>query len=41
MKAAGFINAVLFNLHEVVILYEPHSIKDEESSNDSAPDVFV
>ena len=32
MKAAGFVNAVLFNLHEVVVLYEPHSIKDEESS---------
>ena len=41
MKAAGFVNAVSFNLHKVVVLYEPHSIEDEESSNDSAPDVFV
>ena len=40
MKAAGFVNAVSFNLHEVVVLYEPHSIEDEESSNNSAPDIF-
>ena len=41
MKAAGFVNAVSFNLQEVVVLYDPHPIKDEESSNDSASDVFV
>ena len=41
MKAAGFVNAVLFNLQEVVVLYDPYPIEDEESSNDSASDVFV
>ena len=41
MKAAGFVNAVLFNLHKVVVHYEPHPIEDEESSNDSASEVFV
>jgi len=40
-RLVGFVNAVLFNLQEVVILYEPHPIEDEESSNDSASDVFV
>jgi len=39
-KAAGFINAVSFNLQELVVLYESHLIEDEESSNDSASDVF-
>ena len=41
MKAAGFVNAVSFNLQEVVVLYDPHPIEDEESSNDSASNVFV
>ena len=41
MKAAGFEKAIVFNLQEAIVLYEPASVEELASSISLSPDVFV